>query len=278
MRRSVRRVPNRWSDLARPALSVDRIERALSGDPVWRGVDVVDSTASTNADLVAAARDGSPAGTVLLAEEQVAGRGRLDRRWVSPPRAAVLMSVLLRPATPPPTWPLLPLVAGVALADAIRGMGTAVTLKWPNDVLVGEAKIAGILVERTGDAVVIGIGINVTTRAEELPIETATSLLLEGGTTDRERVAVEVLQRLSACYTAWCDANGAPRAVVPAYRERCGTIGRVVSVALADGATLRGVADAVDDAGRLLVRTADGGRQALSVGDVHHLRGSDQGC
>ena len=154
MRRSVRRVRDReptspWSDLERPPLSVARLRRALVADGPWRELEVVGRTASTNADLGARARAGEPGGYVLIAEEQTAGRGRLDRSWQAPARSSLLMSVLLRPAPPAATWTLLPFVAGVAVAEAVRAVGQcAAELKWPNDVLVDGRKLGGILVER----------------------------------------------------------------------------------------------------------------------------------
>src|SRR5581483_2224374 len=124
---------------------------------------------STNADVVAAVRRGAAAGLVLLAEEQTSGRGRLDRRWEAPARACVLGSALIRPVTPPSSWPLVGLLAGVATAEAVRSVaGLPAVLKWPNDVLLSGRKVAGLLAERVEDAVVIGVGVNVTVRADEL--------------------------------------------------------------------------------------------------------------
>ena len=138
---------------------------------LWRTVEVTEVTGSTNADLLVRADAGEPEGAVLAAEEQRAGRGRLGRTWTSPPRAALTFSVLLRPATVPRArlgW--LPLLAGVAVAAGVRAVAAVdAQLKWPNDVLVGPAKLAGILAEASGDAVVIGIGVNVSTEPAELP-------------------------------------------------------------------------------------------------------------
>ena len=139
---------------------------------------MVARTGSTNADLVAGARDGAPEGAVLVAEEQTAGRGRMGRSWLSPPRAALTFSVLLRPTDVPAArrgW--LPLLAGVAVATAIRQVSALdAALKWPNDVLLRSGKLAGILAEQSGDAVVVGIGVNVSTARHELPAPAASSL------------------------------------------------------------------------------------------------------
>ena len=119
---------------------------------------------------------------MVVAEHQTAGRGRLDRSWETPPRAALTFSVLLRPSVGPEQWPWLPLLTGYAVGTALRDAGFDAGVKWPNDVLIGDLKVAGILVERvdtpTGPAAVLGVGLNVSTTAEELPVPTATSLAL----------------------------------------------------------------------------------------------------
>lgn len=266
-------MPSPWSDLDRPPLSAARLRRALVDGGTWRAVEVVERTESTNADLAAAARRGEPAGLVLLAEEQSSGRGRLDRRWDAPPRACILGSALLRPSPPPSTWPLIGLLAGVAVAEAIRSVGERpAVLKWPNDVLLSGHKVAGILTERVDGAVVVGIGVNVSVRASELPVPTATSLALDGGVADRESLAKETFRALARRLATWTDANGAPEAVLPAYREICDTIGREIVVELPGGTRMSARAEGVDDTGRLVVRrAADGGVEALSVGDVVHV-------
>ncbi len=178
----------RWSDLDRPPLNAGALRRALVRDGgLWSGVEVVRSTGSTNADLVALAgkEGGVDEGAVLIAEEQTAGRGRLDRQWTAPARSGLFFSVLLKPTdVPVARWGWLPLLTGVAVATGLsRAAGVDTSLKWPNDLLVSvggaERKAGGILAERAGaDAVVIGIGINVTLREDELPVPTAGSLAL----------------------------------------------------------------------------------------------------
>jgi BirA family biotin operon repressor/biotin-[acetyl-CoA-carboxylase] ligase len=263
---------SRWSDLDRPPLSAPRLRRALVETGGWRAVEVVDRTASTNADLADAARRGDAAGIVLLAEEQTSGRGRLDRRWEAPPRACVLGSALIRPAPPASTWPLLALLAGVATAEAIRAVADLpALLKWPNDVLLSDRKVAGILAERVDDAVVLGIGVNVTVRSDELAVPTATSIAIEAGVADRESLAKEIFRALDRRLRDWTDAGGAAAAILPAYREICATIDRDVVVELAGGSRMPARAEAVDDNGRLVVRRPDGSAEALSVGDVAHV-------
>lgn len=175
---------NRWSDLDRPPLNGTGLRRALVREGgLWGDVRVTPRTGSTNSDLVALATDEkADEGVVLVAEEQNAGRGRLDRQWTAPARSGLFFSVLLRPTgVPVERWGWLPLLTGVAVATALSKVaGVDTALKWPNDLLVTvggeERKTGGILAERAGnDAVVVGIGINVTLREDELPVPGAGS-------------------------------------------------------------------------------------------------------
>lgn len=242
--------PTVWSDLSRPPL-----RDAAVGDG-WR-VEVVDETGSTNADVAARARAGEPAGLVLAAETQTLGRGRLGRTWTSPPRASLLFSALL--TTPPSPW--VPLLAGVAVCRALGdAAGLDARLKWPNDVLVGDRKICGILAEVAAGQVVLGVGLNVSTREEELPPDRpTTSVLLAGGTTDRLTLLRAILRALAG------DAAGDD------YRALCSTLGREVAVHLPDETVATGTASAIDDDGRLVV-SGPGGDVAYAAGDVVHLR------
>jgi BirA family biotin operon repressor/biotin-[acetyl-CoA-carboxylase] ligase len=283
----------------REPLRAGELRPTLIGDRtgLWRAFTVVGETGSTNADLVAAARAGAAEGTVLVAEYQRAGRGRADRRWASPPGAGLTVSVLLRPGAarlpwppaPATSWGWLPLLAGVALAESVTAVaGRPASLKWPNDLLVGGGKCAGILAEAVGEAVVIGIGLNVTTRPDELPppadpaAPPAGSLALAtagtpgraaAGTPDRAALLVAVLGRIEHWYGGWRLATGdAGRCGLwAAYRRLCDTLGRPVQVLLPAGDRLRGIAETVDGAGRLVLRTGDEVR-ALAAGDVAHLR------
>lgn len=266
-----------FTDLDRPPLRVEALRRALVVPGAeWAALDVVAATPSTNADLVAAAAAGAAHGIVLVGEHQSAGRGRLGRSWSAPPRSALTFSVLLRPA--PATrakWGWLPLLAGTAVASAVRGTtGVEAALKWPNDVLVGDAKLAGVLAQVAGDAVVVGIGLNVSLRADELPVPTATSLALAGATTiDRDTVLRAVLRRLGTDYRSWREHDGEADVcgLRPTYLSLCTTLGRDVTVHLPDGETLTGRALDVDAEGRLVVDTVSGQR-ALAAGDVVHVR------
>jgi len=263
----------------RQPLSEPELRRAVvRPGGFWRSVAVAAVTGSTNADLLARAAAGAAEGTVLAAEAQTAGRGRMGRTWVSPPAAALMFSVLLRPAAVPPGrrgW--VPLLAGLAAAAAVRALtGVDARLKWPNDVLVGDRKLAGILAEQAADAIVVGIGINVSTTRAELPVETATSLALEGAAgTSRPELLVAVLGEIQHRYLAWAGgaSPGDPDAcgLRAEYRRRSATLGRRVRVEFPGGDTASGTALDVDADGRLVISGADG-PLAVSAGDVVHLR------
>ena len=270
-----------YSDLQRPPLSARSLERALLvPGGLWRRLALKEETGSTNADVADAARAGAAEGLIVVAEQQVAGRGRRDRVWVSPARAGLTVSVLLRPGDVPQRhWAWLPLLAGVALRDAVQRIAEVdAALKWPNDLLVGDGKAAGILAEVTGDAVVLGIGLNVTTRADELPPTTglpATSLLLAGArSTDRDPLLRALLRGLAQWYAGWREAGGDAEmcGLLGAYRRGCATLGRQVRVQLPGGEELAGEATTVDPDGQMVIRTADGTTHRISAGDVVHVR------
>jgi BirA family transcriptional regulator, biotin operon repressor / biotin---[acetyl-CoA-carboxylase] ligase len=272
---------SRWSDLERPALDGPALSDALTRDSsLWRSLEVVPEIGSTNAELIArAAADpeggGAPEGTVLVAEHQVTGRGRLDRSWTSPPRAGITVSFLLRPDVPAARKGWLPLLTGVALAEAVaEGTGVLPSLKWPNDLLAADGrKLAGILAETTGKAVVVGVGLNVSTTPGELP-DTGTSLARVLGTTvDRAPVLLAFLRAFERRYRRWTEVLGDPvsSGLAQDYLAWSSTVGTEVAVGLPDGSTLEGTAQAVDWDGRLVVATAQGTVE-LASGDVQHVR------
>ena len=255
-----------------PPLAAADLKHALvRPGGLWREVRVVAATGSTNTDLLQAAEAGAPEGTVLAAEAQTAGRGRLGRSWLSPPRSALTFSVLLRPADVPASrrgW--VPLLTGVAAVSALRRVAALdAVLKWPNDVLVGHKKLAGILAEQTGDAIVAGIGINVSA----LPPGAggATSLEAEGAApVSRGRLLVAVLGEIEHRYRRWAADPDEPGLRLQ-YQNVCDTIGRAVRVDLPGGRVLTGTAAKVDHFGRLVVRTGES-LIAVSAGDVVHVR------
>jgi BirA family transcriptional regulator, biotin operon repressor / biotin---[acetyl-CoA-carboxylase] ligase len=263
---------------------------------MWRAIETVETTGSTNADLLArattriATRAAAPDGLVLVAEEQTAGRGRMGRTWVAPPHAALTFSMLLRPSWIPTGklgW--LSLLAGVSVAAALRGVaGVDASLKWPNDVLAGGRKLAGILAEVSGEAVVIGIGLNVSTTPDELPgpgpgALPPTSIYAEGLRTgrpvvlDRAQLLSGILLAFERRCTAWRNDHGKLGSIRPEYRELCITVGRDVRVEQPGGQVLSGKAVDVDPDGRLVVLVPSPppgrpARVAVAAGDVVHVR------
>lgn len=279
---------NRWSDLDRPPLNVTALRRGLlRPGALWSELEVVETTGSTNSDLAGRARSGESAeGTVLVAEEQTAGRGRLERSWTAPPRSGLFFSVYLEPGdVPVERWGWVPLLAGVAAATGLaRSAGVDMSLKWPNDLLVTvegeERKAGGILGEFAGDGIVVGLGINVSLRADELPAPTAGSLALAGAvSTDRETLLRAVLRSLEHWYGEWRAAGGdaAASGLQAAYAAGCATLDRTVRAELPGGNSLVGRAVAVDGDGRLVLSTDEGLQQPVSAGDIVHLRGAEGG-
>lgn len=260
----------------------------LAKSAQWaKRLDWVASTASTNSDLTAAATSRPadyPHLSVLVANEQTAGRGRAGRDWTAPAGSSLIASVLLRPnAVSATQFAWLPLIAGLAMANAISQFGLNLSdsvqrarVKWPNDVLIGEKKVCGVLSELLPDAsgVVVGAGVNLFQPAEQLPIETATSLALEG-------IRVQSIDDLLAAYlknlddytdefvalAGDIDGSELHSQIVAA----CTTIGRQVRVLLPDSKEFSGEAIAIDGLGRLVVQNQSETR-SVTVGDIVHLR------
>lgn len=241
-------------------------------------LDVVPHAGSTNTELVRAATEdpgGWPAPAVLVTDHQTAGRGRLGRSWTARPGDSLAISVLLRPAVPAERLGWLSLAAGAAMTQALEGLGVAARAKWPNDVLIGDRKVCGVLGEALVDGgVVIGAGLNHAAPRDALPVPTATSLAAEGGPTDPDLLVAAYLERLLALVAAFEGAGGDPEAsgVRAAVLAASGTVGRRVRVDAAGGPVV-GTAVDIDAAGRVVVdRGPTGGRTACATGDVEHLR------
>lgn len=276
--------PPRSAAAAVPPLDAVRVRSIIGAaaaggrGTIWTDIRVVAETGSTNEDVLKQAADGAREGLVIAAESQTAGRGRQGRSWQSRPAAALTFSVLLRPRSVPQAargW--VPLLAGVAAATALRQVaGVDARLKWPNDVLVGGGKLAGILAEQSGDTIVVGIGINVLGRDQDLPTDTATSLERSGaGRTDRNDLLAAILLQIEHWYLRWAGTgtgNAASCGLRQEYLSICATLGRLVRVQLPGDRVLAGTATDLDEAGRLLVRRATGEAVAVSAGDVIHVR------
>ncbi|GAA1120283.1 biotin--[acetyl-CoA-carboxylase] ligase [Arthrobacter flavus] len=288
---------SRYSSLERPGLDEAALRDALYAPKGSYGrLDVVAETGSTNTDLADHARNHAadwPDLSVLTAEQQSAGRGRLDRAWIAPERSSLIVSILLRPHNPAgrplPTqsYSWLSLLAALALAESIEER-TEIRpqLKWPNDVLVDGRKLAGVLAQLVPGAdggpaaVIVGVGANVSLTDQELPVPTATSLLLEyAKTTDRNVLLRAFLRRFAELYAAFRAVDGDARREWPdgtslAQRvsDRMVTLGQDVRVELPGGVELLGRALGLDEHGALLVRDYDDERHTVTAGDVVHLR------
>jgi BirA family transcriptional regulator, biotin operon repressor / biotin---[acetyl-CoA-carboxylase] ligase len=269
-------------DVLRPPLDAEALRAELIGTGLgWRQLDVVAQTGSTNADLLARAASGIDIdGAVLIAEHQTAGRGRHGRGWSATPRAQIMMSFGVSVAdpvgVPASGWGWLSLATGVAVVDAVAPLiavtGVKAGLKWPNDVLVGGGKLAGILAEVAQPVVVVGVGLNVTQAPEEVGSPGATSLLDLGvAAPDRDQLVRSLLRELAGRIAAWRAAGGADPQLAADYRARSLTIGSRVRAQLPGGRQLVGTARNVDDQGRLCLET-DGQTVVISAGDVLHLR------
>ena len=243
--------------------------------PRWeiRWFDEIDST---NSYLREQARRGAPEGLVAVADHQTAGRGRLDRRWESPPGANLLASVLLRPSCGAQDLHLCTGAMALSALDAcLEVAGIEAVLKWPNDLLAGGRKLAGVLaeVEFAGEAVaavVIGIGLNVGWPGPEGAMGTSLDQLRDGAPPlQRQTLLEQLLAALAARRPMLDDATGRG-ALAAEVRARCATVGQHVRVALADG-ELTGLATSIDDDGQLVVETEHGLRR-IAAGDVVHLR------
>ncbi len=265
-------------------LDAERLTVAVRGDlhgaaagTMWTDIRIVGATASTNTDVLRQAAAGAPEGLVIAAESQTAGKGRLGRTWQTRPGAALTFSVLVRPdAVPQASRGWLPLLAGVAVVSALAEVtGLAAKLKWPNDVLAGGGKLAGILAEQSGGAIVVGIGINVLGRETELPVATATSLQRCGfGGTDRTVLLAAILRQFEHWYLRWRETgpgDAENSGLRKEYLAVSATVGEQVRVQLPGDRVLTGTAAGVDVAGQLLIDIGDA-VVALSAGDVVHLR------
>lgn len=289
---------DRFADLDRPGLDAVQLRAALAGGhgPFAR-FEGVDETGSTNTDLASAAAadpEAWPDLSVLTAEQQTSGRGRLDRLWEAPAKASILVSVLLRPvnsrgeAMPASSLAWLSLLAASALTRTLAEHASVdAGIKWPNDVLIGGRKVAGVLAQLvpaahgTQPAVVVGTGLNVSLQADELPYPTATSLAFEhASTTNRSILLKAYLRGLAALYRQFCAVDGDPDVLLqqgPSLRRQVArqmvTIGQRVRVELPGGRELTGDAEALDESGALVIAGSDGALHTVAAGDVVHLRG-----
>jgi len=262
------------------SLSPRAVSKGL--DTRWlgkQGVYCFDLLPSTNGEAKRLALRGVPEGTIVLAEAQSQGRGRLRRHWVSPRGKGLYVSVILRPQVPPEWGSRTTLAAGVALAVAIEELGgVRPSLKWPNDMMIGHRKVAGILTEANFEqnrlaSIIVGVGVNVNTREEDFPLsirDAATSLrLCAGWPIPRVTLLQRFLRQLEVWYELLC--QGSFERILETWRNYESILGSFVEVSVA-GSKLLGVAEDIDSHGQLLVRDNMGRLHQIMAGDVTHCR------
>jgi BirA family biotin operon repressor/biotin-[acetyl-CoA-carboxylase] ligase len=267
-------------------LTREAIEALLRTGRFGRTLHVLKETTSTNGEAMALALQGAADGTVVVAESQTAGKGRLGRRWYSPPGENLYCSVIMRnvPADDLSGWlSSVPLLSAVAVAKAVQAVsGLKPSLKWPNDILVGDRKLGGLLCEsslsgQSKTFVVVGIGLNVNSRRESFPEdirEIATSIVAETGRLcDRASLLAALLSELELYSEALLARP--PETFLIGYARLCSTLGRRVRVNMAGGETVEGLADSIAPDGSLRIIREDaagGGTVEVRAGDVIHLR------
>jgi BirA family biotin operon repressor/biotin-[acetyl-CoA-carboxylase] ligase len=242
------------------------------------GLECLGSVTSTNDVLRERARAGAPEWTALIAEVQTAGRGREGRSWRSPP-GDLFLSILLRPVLGPEALLALPLLAGVAVAEASASFGASARLKWPNDVMVGERKLGGVLVEAASsggrvDFVVVGIGLNLVAEAGEIATELRTFTTSLSAETGRSVAALDAARAVLARMSLWYDrlAREGPASVLGAWRSvSVPWWGERVEV-ISSGTRVEGMAHGIDESGALLLLKDDGVTLRVLSGDARALR------
>jgi BirA family transcriptional regulator, biotin operon repressor / biotin---[acetyl-CoA-carboxylase] ligase len=245
---------------------------------VASGLEFLAETGSTNQDLAALAKKSDlPEFFTLVTDFQTAGRGRLDRAWEAPFASSVMASVYLKPRFENSSglgW--ISLLVAQAIKQTIDDLGLSAKIKWPNDVLISGSKVSGVLAEVSQDldSVVVGFGINVSQEAKDLPVQTATSLLLSGASSlDRDLLLAKTLSNIKVLYSQLATAGGDAQAcgLRQQLLESSATIGQLVEVMFKDQESVQGKAVDIDDTGRLVVKTQTK-TLAVSAGDILHLR------
>ena len=243
-------------------LDADAISQALSST-YWR-VSTISEATSTQELL----RASNPShGDVLATEFQSAGRGRLDRSFEAERSTALLFSLYIEPHLPRERWSFIPLLAGLSVVQVLNKISKSdkFLTKWPNDILINEKKVAGMISEVCGNGVIVGIGINITMTSEQLPVPTASSILLELGLTiNRNHLLPEILQQFAANCARWESGH----TFIAEYESLSSTINQQVKAIAPDGTESLGLATGIDDSGALHLSE----QQIIRVGDLLHLR------
>ena len=255
------------NELHRAALRESELRAELS--PYWR-VSVVDVTGSTQADLAESVHSNSAIdGEVLIANYQSAGRGRLDREFIAAPSSALLFSLYKKVKRPRAEWNFLALLTALSITEALTSIDAnqEIKVKWPNDILLNEKKIAGLLSQATEYGVIIGVGLNVSMQDHELPVQTATSLILEGfKEVDRNKIAKKILQVFEKHFSLWASQGSAP--FISDYEKICSSLHEKIQIILPDGESMKAVATGISPLGELVL--SDG--TLINSADILHLR------
>ena len=231
---------------------------------------MVDVTGSTQADLAESVHSNSAIdGEVLIANYQSAGRGRLDREFIAAPSSALLFSLYKKVKRPRAEWNFLALLTALSITEALTSIDAnqEIKVKWPNDILLNEKKIAGLLSQATDDGVIIGVGLNVYMQDHELPVQTATSLILEGfKEVDRNKIAKKILQVFEKHFSLWASHGSAP--FISDYEKICSSLHEKIQIILPDGESMKAVATGISPLGELVL--SDG--TLINSADILHLR------
>lgn len=262
-----------------PDLSAEEIKSSLNSKIIGREIMFFDTLNSTNTSAMEFAEKGCPEGTVIIADSQTSGKGRLGRKWLSPPGKNLYMSIILRPAFSPRDAAVVTLMSAVACASSIKRLSAIpISIKWPNDIIVSNKKLGGILTEIKADMdkifyAVVGIGININLTVEEMPADIkgiATSIKNETGSAiSRTQAALEILKELDKWYCLLLMSGKKP--IIQEWRLLSSTIGCAVKVTVGDK-IFAGVAEDIDEEGMLLVKQPDNSMKKISSGDVTILR------
>ena len=250
-------------------MTCDDINAAAADFPEPFRLLTRESVESTNDEVRALAEAGAPDGLIVLAERQTAGRGRRGAAWFSPAGESLAFSILVRPEDPKALWPRLALAAGLAVAEAIEAFGIQAGIKWPNDVWIGQRKVAGILVEAGKDFVVVGIGLNVNTTTFPPEVSAiATSLQIETSHhLSRAEVLGEVIRKFAGRrLQIGMDFND----LIAAVRLRCVLTGKRVGLTTANGPKI-GTVEGISPGGELMLRTGDGLERLIQADEVRLL-------
>jgi BirA family biotin operon repressor/biotin-[acetyl-CoA-carboxylase] ligase len=267
--------------LKSPDLSIEEIRDSISGRSMIIGREIIffDTINSTNTYAMELADMGYPDGTVIIADAQKGGKGRLGRKWLSPQGKNLYMSIILRPTIQPKDAAILTLMSAVACASAIKQLSSVpVSIKWPNDIMVSDRKLGGILTEIKADMdrifhAVIGIGININFEAEDMPDEIkaiATSIKNESGSAQsRTLIAIEIIKELDRWYSMLPNIGKKP--IIEEWLKLSSTIGRIVKVNVGNN-VFTGIAGSIDEEGMLMLKLPDNTVKKISAGDVTILR------